>query len=99
MMEEFRAPVVDSVVLNLVTNRKVTPENFTYSGGVGKACLIDDTTRSLLVQELEKKLNSSLKHPATAHNLDYRRCMEYQVHHLASVIQEKTANYQPLVLK
>jgi CRISPR-associated protein Cas1 len=99
VIEEFRAIVVDAVVLNLAMNRRLTPEQFTTPAQDGEPCLLDDAARTLFVRELEKKLNSRLTHPRTGLSLDYRRCMEHQVRHLAAVIQGREERYVPLVLK
>ena len=99
LMEEFRAPVVDAVVLKLILNRRVTPDDFTLPAASGKPCLLGKRSRNLFTKELESKLNSPLTHPHTNQQLDYRRCIEHQVLHLARVIQGKDAIYQPLLLK
>lgn len=99
MIEEFRAIIVDAVVLNLVLNRRVTPEQFTIPDAPGKACLLSDQARKLFIRELEKKMNTPIKHPASGLRLDYRRCLEHQVHDLASVIQGREPQYRAMVLR
>ena len=99
MMEEFRAPVVDTVILRLVLNRRITADDFSLPKGAGSPCLLGERSRNIFVSELEKKLNSSLTQPSSGLHLDYRRCMEHQVLHLARVVQGKDDIYQPLVLK
>ena len=99
LIEEFRSIVVDTVVLNLVLNRRITPSQFTVQASPGTPCLLGPTARSLFIRTLEKKFNAPLIHPRSGLHLDYRRCMEHQVQHLASVIQGHEQVYQPLVLK
>ena len=99
MIEEFRAIIVDAVVLNLVLNRRLHPAQFTPADAPGKACLLDDAARKLFIRELEKKMNASIKHPISGLRLDYRRCMEHQIHHLAAVIQGREPRYRALVLR
>lgn len=99
MIEEFRAIVVDTVALNLVLNRRVVPNQFDLPSTAGSPCLMHEQVRNLFIRELEKKLNAKVIHPVTGLHLDYRRCLEYQVHHLASVIQGREAKYQPMVLR
>ncbi|MCI5146490.1 MAG: CRISPR-associated endonuclease Cas1, partial [Candidatus Electrothrix sp. AR3] len=93
MMEEFRAIIVDIVVLKLVLNRHLTPKEFTMPTGANTACLMSDQARKLFIRELEKKLNAAILHPVSGLHLDYRRCLEHQVHHLAAVIQKREARY------
>ncbi len=99
IIEEFRAPVVDTVVFRLVLNRILTPDEFVFPTGTGKPCLLGERARNLFVTELEKKMNSRLTYPGTGQKLDYRRCMEHQVLHLARVIQGKDEKYLPLILR
>lgn len=99
MIEEFRAVIVDTVVFNLVLNRRVTPDQFTLPDAPGKACLLGSPARRLFIRELEKKLNAPIKHPVSGLRLDYRRCLEHQVLHLASVIQGREARYTAMVLR
>jgi CRISPR-associated protein Cas1 len=99
MIEEFRAIVVDTVVLNLVFNRRLQPGDFSRPSGSGRACLLDDRARKMFIRELEKKMNSRLNHPVSGLRLDYRRCMEHQVHLLAAVIQGREPRYRAMVLR
>ncbi len=99
MIEEFRAIIVDAVVLNLVFNRRLTPDQFIMPDGTGKGCILEEAPRKLFIKELEKKMNSSITHPVSGLRLDYRRCLEHQVHHLASVIQGREPLYKPMVIR
>ena len=99
LIEEFRAIIVDAVVLNLVLNRRVTPEQFTLPKGEGKECIMEETVRKLFIGELEKKMNTPITHPVSGLRLDYRRCIEHQVHYLAAVIQAREPMYKPMVLR
>lgn len=99
MIEEFRAILVDTVVLNLVFNRRLTPAMFTYPDAAEKGCLLSDRARRLFIRELEKKMNAPIRHPVSGLQLDYRRCLEHQIHHLASVIQGREPRYRAMVLR
>ena len=99
MIEEFRAIIVDSVVLNLVLNRRLTPAQFTFPDTIGKGCLLGSRPRKLFIRELEKKMNAPIKHPVSGLQLDYRRCMEHQVHQLAAVIQGRAPRYRAMVIR
>lgn len=105
LMEEFRSIVVDAVVLNIVLNNKLSPEDFeTLEETAGnlsaekQPCLLTPKARGIFIRYLEKKLNANLTHPISKLKLDYRRCMEHQVNHLAAVIRGKETHYQPLIL-
>lgn len=98
-MEEFRAVVVDAVVLKLVANQILSPADFDYPSAESEACLLKPHARQVFIKALEDKLNAALTHPNTGTLLDYRRCMEYQVQQLAAVIRSGTADYQAMVLR
>ncbi|MCK9398065.1 MAG: CRISPR-associated endonuclease Cas1 [Methylobacter sp.] len=99
MVEEFRAIVVDAVVWKLVLNQQLTPDDFDYPKTAGEGCFLKPHARQLFIKALEEKLNSAIAHPVSGTQLDYRRCMEYQVQHLSQVIRGIDANYQAMVLR
>ncbi|MEE9326666.1 MAG: CRISPR-associated endonuclease Cas1 [Cocleimonas sp.] len=98
VMEEFRSIVVDAVVLNIVFNKKLSPEDFELPEKEGDICLLKPKARGVFIRYLEKKLNAGVTHPVSNLKLDYRRCMEHQVNHLAAVIRERETIYQPIIL-
>ena len=91
--------VVDAVVLKLVISRKIKPDDFSVGKKYGSGCLLGEKAKNLFIRELEKKLNSTRKHPVSGTDMDYRRCMEYQVLQIARVIQGRQEKYQPMLLK
>ena len=99
VMEEFRSIVVDAVVLNIVFNEKLSPDDFELPEKEGDICLLKPKARGVFIRYLEKKLNAGVTHPVSDLKLDYRRCMEHQVNHLAAVIRERETVYQPIILK
>lgn len=99
MMEEFRALIVDSVVFNIAVNNRLNPEDFTLPQQAGDPCLLSQEARRYFIRRLETKLNTRLRHPGSGLQLDYRRCIEHQVDHLAAVIRGNADTYQPLVLQ
>ena len=99
MVEEFRALVVDAVVWNLALNQHLTPDDFDTPTNVGEGCWLKPHARQLFIKALEEKLNSAITHPGTGTQLDYRRCMEYQVQHLSQVIRGTETDYQAMVLR
>ncbi len=97
VMEEFRAIVVDAVVLNLVLNSRIDPRDFTCSEGNG--CSFSKKAKKKFIKVFENKLNSKIKHPVSGLNLDYRRCIEHQASHLARTIRGMEPKYKPFILK
>lgn len=99
LMEEFRAIVVDAVVWKLVVNNQLSVDDFTYPKTEDEPCILTSPARQLFIRAIEQKLNSAITHPVTGTQMDYRRCIEYQVLHLAQVIRGVDADYQPLILR
>ncbi|MCI5144694.1 MAG: hypothetical protein D3923_04025 [Candidatus Electrothrix sp. AR3] len=100
-LRSLSIPAVRDRVLQSATaiNRHLTPKEFTMPTGANTACLMSDQARKLFIRELEKKLNAAILHPVSGLHLDYRRCLEHQVHHLAAVIQKREARYQAMVIR
>lgn len=98
MVEEFRSIIVDSVVLNLVLNRRISPTDFTTKSD-SRACLLKDSARRQFIHALEKKMNARVTHPNSGLKLDYRRCIAHQTRHLAAVIRGVEPSYRGIVLK
>ena len=99
LMEEFRAIVVDAVVFNLLFNKKLSPDDFILQENPGAACLLKAEARKKFITALEAKFNAPIRHPVSGLQLDYRRCMEHQVRHLAAVIRGREESYIPMVLR
>ncbi|MGH8476461.1 MAG: CRISPR-associated endonuclease Cas1, partial [Methylococcales bacterium] len=99
IIEEFRAVVVDAVVLKLALNGQVSPADFEYEAQGSGACLMNEKARGVLIRALEIKLNSPVRHPVSHLKLDYRRCVEHQIQHLAAVIRGVEPRYRPAVFR
>ncbi|MBI4687722.1 MAG: group II intron reverse transcriptase/maturase [Nitrospirae bacterium] len=99
MMEEFRAPIVDAVVINLITRRSLKKEDFIIPEDERSLCLLRDNTRKIFIKAFEGKMNSSIAHEATGYQVDYRRCIDLQVQAMRKVIDGKLSEYKPMMIK
>lgn len=99
MMEEFRAIIIDSVVFNIAINNKLKPDDFTWPIQTGEACLLSQEARKFFIAQLENKFNTKLQHPVSGFQLDYRRCIEYQINQLVAVVRQTATEYQPMILR
>lgn len=99
LIEEFRAPVVDAVVLNLVLHERITPGDFIGPTSPGLPCLLNDQARKVFIRAFEDKMNSRVTHPATGYHVDYRRCLDLQVQQLARCIRQPGHTYQPMSIR
>src|SRR5690606_19257402 len=73
IVEMFRAPVVDSVVLTLLNNRMLSETDFEETLGSWR---LTDAGRKIFLQKFEERLNQELTHPIFKTKVSYRRCIE-----------------------
>lgn len=99
MMEEFRSPVVDALVLDCVQNGRIKPGDFTWPENHGEGCFISASARKAFVHAFEKKLNTPVRHAHYDLKMDWRRILDGQVLHLVQVLLGKNAAYLPYIIK
>jgi CRISPR-associated protein Cas1 len=96
LIEEFRAPIVESLVLYLVNTKILTAKDFALPKEPGLPCLLSDESRKLFIHHFEQKMNSPMTHPHTGFKVDYRRCVNLQIMEMARCIKGETAQYRPM---
>ncbi len=88
LMEEFRSPVVDSLVLSLINQQVVKPEDFVtsqHNGGVYLA----DPGRKRFLKEFEERICSKTQHPDVKTRVAYRRAIQLQVQRYKRALLER----------
>ena len=95
IMEEFRPVIVDSVVLTLLNNRMVTPDDFVIELG---AYHLKDERRKVFFTKLEERLNEEVSHPLFGYKATYRRCIELQGRLLAKCVTGEIEEYPPFLV-
>lgn len=100
LLEEWRAVIVDSVVLNLVINQKIKLEHFIRYENVDGVFLTQAGLK-IFIKEFQKKLDTStnyfeyLKHPVS-----FRKGIYHQCRRLAKSIEEEDYTvYEPLRIR
>jgi CRISPR-associated protein Cas1 len=76
IIEMFRAPIVDSVVLSVLNNRSLKIHDFEETLGTWR---MSDDARRLFLQKFEERLSETIKHPIFKTKVTYRRCLELQL--------------------
>ncbi|CAG0957539.1 CRISPR-associated endonuclease Cas1 [Anaerolineae bacterium] len=76
VIEMFRVPIVDSVVLTLLNNRMLCPDDFEEGLGSWR---LTDAGRKVFLQKYEERLNTEIIHPVFKTKVTYRRCLELQM--------------------
>ena len=96
LMEEFRPLIVDSVVLTLLNNRMLTPNDFHVELG---AYRLKKEPRKLFLTKFEERLNEEITHPIFGYKTKYRRCIELQARLVAKYLTGEIQEYPPLVMR
>lgn len=97
LVEEFRPIVADSVVLTVVNNRMLGPEDFETGedGGVYLA----RRGRRIFLQQFSRRLNTEVIHPDAGRALSYQKVFEVQARRLRKCIETGEPNYQPFLAR
>jgi CRISP-associated protein Cas1 len=78
LMEEFRSPVVDSMVMTLVNKKAIKPTDFTWfteDGGV----YLTDLARRVFLKYFEDRMSDLVTHGDLESKVSYRRAIQLQV--------------------
>jgi CRISPR-associated protein Cas1 len=96
LMEEFRPIIADSVVITLINNRRIKPEDFTQSHG---GWYLKEHGRKAFYAAYEARKNETITHPVFKYKLTFRRAMELQVRLLAKYLTGEIEQYTPLTIR
>jgi len=78
LVEEFRSPIVDSLVMALVNKKAFSPTDFTWPDAEG-GVFLTDPARRLFIQRFEDRLNEEISHPDVQAKVSFRRAIQLQV--------------------
>lgn len=78
MIEEFRSPVVDTLVITLINRGVIKPDDFGPSPD-GEGIYLSDEARRRFIQEFEKRISTETAHPMVKKPVSYRRAIQLQV--------------------
>lgn len=98
LMEEFRAPVVDSLVMYLINSGIFGTEDFTPPDARGGVYLHSDALKKYL-KHWQDKLSLETTHPHTGYKVSYYRCFELQVWEYIACLMGKRETYRPWLAK
>ncbi|MBL3529326.1 MAG: CRISPR-associated endonuclease Cas1 [gamma proteobacterium endosymbiont of Lamellibrachia anaximandri] len=98
LIEEFRAPIVDTLVLKLLLNRKLLHDDF-RTDHLNGSCKLSDPARQLFIRAFEEKMNTRLIHPETSQKIDYRRAIDGQISRLITTLRDPAIPYRPFIVR
>jgi CRISPR-associated protein Cas1 len=113
LMEEFRAVIVDSVVLTLVNNGMLTASDFVQWNGpisaasnaaaplkrMEGACQLTDAGRRTFFETYERRKATVVTHPLFGYRMSYGRMLEVQARLLAAYIRGDVPAYQGFTVR
>jgi CRISPR-associated protein Cas1 len=95
LMEEFRAIVVDSVVLRCLNNELVVPDDFSPGQTPDRPIVLSDRGKKAFLRAFEERVETTVRHPVTGEQMTYRRVFEIQTRLLARCLRDGVMNYRP----
>lgn len=96
LMEEFRSPVVDSVVITMINNRIIKADDFIAEMG---AFRLKDGARRTFLEKYEERMNTEIAHPVFKYQATYRRCIELQARLVAKTVDGELDAYIPFKVR
>lgn len=91
LVEEFRAPIADSVVLNAFNNGEIRTRDFSTALGTTR---IGERGRKALITGYERRVTGTFRHPIFGYDVTWRRAMEIQARLVLGVIDGTQPRYQ-----
>jgi len=90
LMEEFRAPVVDFVAMQLVQRQTLT---LTHFESTDQGWRLTPEGLKVFLAGLEQRLQTLVRHPLTQQQVSLQRCLELQVLQLLSILEDRQKDY------
>ena len=98
LMEEWRAVLVDSMVLALVQHHEIKPEHFAPPSDDGEGVFLTREGRGIFLHAYEKKLRTVNQYRPGKHS--YRHSLAQQVGQYAQALMAQNAEiYEPILLR
>jgi CRISP-associated protein Cas1 len=98
LMEEFRPVIVDFVVINIIRQNLLDPQDFETSPD-GKGIWIGKIGKKLFLAELEKRFQTELLYPPQNRRLKLSQILVEQARCLGRCCLELRLEYEPFILK
>ncbi|VEG27157.1 CRISPR-associated endonuclease Cas1 [Actinomyces howellii] len=96
LMEEFRAPVADSVVVRSLRNGELGEDDFVDMMG---ACRLSDRGRKQLIAGFERRVETSFRHPVFGYHVTWRRAIEVQARLVLGCIDGSQPSYRGVTVR
>lgn len=94
LIEEFRSPIVDSLVLKIVNLGIIKSKQFTYDSN---RCIMNEDARKQFLIEFSKKIHQKQNHTDFGKPATWMICMASQVRKYLSMLYSPENVYTPLI--
>lgn len=100
MLEEWRAVIVDSVVMSLIQGNEINSSSF-YHAAETNGVFFTKEGLDIFITKLEKKLRTSIKYLAYLDNpVSFRKAIWWQISNLVKAIEDEDYSlYKPLMIR
>lgn len=100
LIEEWRAVIIDSVVMSMLNGHEIQKEDFRIDKD-SKGCFIQKSGLSKYIVKLEKRLQNQIRYlQYVDYPVSFRRAILLQVNQLAKAIEEEDASlYEPIQIR
>lgn len=95
LMEEWRSPIVDSLVMMLVNKKMLRPTDFMFPNAEG-GIYLNDAARRVFLKYFEERISEEVRHPALQQPVSYRRAIQLQIQQYKRCLQNSLP-YEPFI--
>jgi CRISPR-associated protein Cas1 len=100
LIEEFRAPLIDSLVIETVNEGRFRQDEFHYEAtGAERGCFLGDDGCRRFLRAFEARMNSELQNPHTGIRATWRGQLDLQIQQLIRVLRRQQERYQPFLIR
>lgn len=101
LIEEFRAPIVDSLVVYLINSRSVQDSDFYYPTKEDgkKLCLLTNPARKRFIEQFEIRMSSQVTHQLAHRKISWRDCINFQVRQMVQYVKGQKNVYKTMEVK
>lgn len=85
LMEEFRSPIVDTLIMKLINQKIIKPTDFTWPNEKGGVYL-SEKARRVFLKEFEARMVCKTSHPDLEERVSYRRAIHLQIKRYAQAL-------------
>ena len=102
LLEEFRAPIVDSLVMGLINRRLLQEDDFEErmtADGKSRGVFLKENGFKVFLREFSDRLESEIHIPGIKKPLSYRKILEIQARRLEHLLMGKADVYRPFAAR